>query len=544
MMRGKELNEGQKKRGLLLCMVMATCLALTGCATFGPILLNKAVILYDDSVLQAEQQLLLLNIVRMHDEQPPHFTVANSISATYALSHTGGLASSFTGASAPHVYSYGSGLSLGTAISDNPTLTIAPMQGKDVSKRLLEPIDPAFVNMILLQQGGSKLDKMFRLACQGFFMLGPKDAKETFEGIKVKDSKGNIVKYDYPISKPYNLEDKDSVLKYFQHEGGFDKHQADCLSDEDGCLIENRPSRKLSEVASKRQDINNYELFRKLVLHIVAVAWSGHLYPFLLSFDLPIEGTFRTADELKKNGISIKDTMDALDKQYYLYEIPKSTTQTAGFVVTKRYSFTALADFDYALMEDKDKKALLEKIRKKDFVLDEFTKYDQSMIIVLLRGDPQTNRWPIYGYFTLRNFRQVLHFLAESLKDQLGYEKEYDILPSLFTTKMLDSLELRLKLPYGCLDNPALTLTIASRKIPTILPGDRLVDVDYHGESFWISSPPDQSAASLQQPEQGRQWENLHPLRWDKEVFSMLYEIFQFNRVEPAVSPPSISISK
>jgi hypothetical protein len=224
--------------------------------------------------------------------------------------------------------------------------------------------------------------------------------------------------------------------------------------------------------------------------------------------------------------------------------MPKPTTQTAGFVITKRYSFTALADFDYALMEDKDKKALLEKISsRKHFALDEFTKYDQSMIIILLRGDPE-NRWPIYGYFTLRNFRQLLHFLAENLKDQLGYESEYDVAPSLFTTKMLDSLKEKGDVHYGRLDNPALTLTITSRKIPTILPGDRLVDVDYHGESFWISSPPHQSGASLQQPEQGRQWDNPHPLRWDKEVFSMLYEIFQFNRVEPAVSPPSISISK
>jgi hypothetical protein len=517
-------------------MIMATCLTLTGCASFGPILLNKAVIKYDDSVLQAEQQLLLLNILRMHDDQPPHFTVASSVTATFALSHTAGLTSSMSGASHSRIYGYGSGLNLTTTVSDNPTITIAPMQGKDVAQRLLKPINDAFINMILLQQGGPKIDQMLRLTCQDFLMIGPKDAQKAFEGIPLKDSKGKMVKYKYPISYL-----KDSSLKDLQDKGGFKKEQARCLLREDGCYMENRPSKKLCEEASKRVDTYNYELFRQLVLHIRAVAWTGRLYAFPLFFDLPIEGTFRTADELKKNGINIKDTMDALDKQYYMHKMPEPATQTAGFIVTKRYSFTALTDFDYAAMKDKDKKALLARIQQ-DFELNEFTKYDQGMIIVLLRGDSK-NRWPIYGYFTVRNFRQVLHFLAESLKDQCGYGREYYVSPSKFTTDFLENVNKDSKekgeqlLQPGCLDNPELTLTITSRKIPTIPPSDRLVDVDYNGELFWISSPRDQGL-------QPREWDNPHPLRWDKEVFSMLYEIFQFSRVEPAVSPPSISISK
>ena len=51
-MKGKELNQSRNKRGSILWMVMVACLTLTGCASFGPISLNKAVIKYDDTVLR------------------------------------------------------------------------------------------------------------------------------------------------------------------------------------------------------------------------------------------------------------------------------------------------------------------------------------------------------------------------------------------------------------------------------------------------------------------------------------------------------------
>jgi hypothetical protein len=528
-MKGTELKQSRNKRGSFLWMVMAAYLALTGCASYGPMVLNKAVIHYDDSVLQSEQQLLLINIIRMHDDQPPHFTIASSIAATFELAHSTGLTSSFSSNSATNIYTYGTGISLGTTVSDKPTITIAPMQGKDVAQRLLKPIDTTFVNTILLQQSGRKLLQMIRLMGKDFLMIGPENAKKAFEGIplplKVKDSQGKLVKikYKYPMYSVKDLQDK----------GGFTKEQAGCLLDEDGCYLVNSPPRIPLEDTIKRVDINNYELFRKVALHLRAMALSGRLQVFILCFDLPaegIEGTFRAAKTLEAK--DIKDTLDAFEKQYRW----KKVTEGKGFRLTKRYPFTALTDFDYAKMEEKDKKALLKRIQG-DLGLDEAIKFDEGMIIVLLRGDDK-NQWPIYGLFTLRNFRQTLQFLAESLKDQRGYGREYDVAPSQFTTELLE----KEKLQPRCLDNPPLTLAITSRMIPTIPPRDGVVDVDYKGELFWVSSSPGQTGAPPQPPE--RKWDNPHPPRWDKEVFSMLYEIFQFNRIEPAVSPPSISISK
>ncbi len=431
---------------------------------------------------------------------------------------------------------------------------------------------------------------MLRLIGRDFLMIGPTYAQKTYEKfplkvIKNKGEKDTVIYYHYP----------NYYLKDLQDKGGFTEVEARCLTD-DMCFSVNRPWR-IQKDEIERIDINRYKLFRKLVLHVRAMALSGGLFVSLPCFDVPVDGTDRTAEDIKKVGIA--DTIGALEKQYRWEKTTKQGTEKEGFaltgksdgevkdafmaandlkgkdmkdtsaalegryhwkkttkpgeketafILTKRYSVTALSDFDMEKMDPNDKKELLQTIQK-DFELDDAAKFDEGMIIVLLRGyqdgqdDREDNRWPIYGYFSLRNFRQVLQFLSENLEYQIGYEREYDVAPSGFTTKLLNEIDKKEKLPDRCLDNPALTLTITSKKTPS---RDRFVDVDYNGELFWISSPSDQPDASLQptKPEPVTPWEERHPGRWDKEVFSMLYEIFQFNRIEPAVSPPLISITK
>lgn len=485
-MKGKELGESRSNRRSLLWVVMASWLTLTGCARFGPILLNKAVIQYDRTVLESEQQLLLLNIIRLHDDQPPHFTVASDIKATFLLSSNGGVTSAMTRNQGPTRSSptnaYGPfSLSLGGIVSDSPTITIAPMQGKEFANRLLRPIDVRFVDTIFLQQGGTKIDKLMRLGSRGFLMMSPEVTQELFESKYSGDER---------------------VVNYLKSKGCFkDK-------DERQCFLVNAPPMIAAEDKTERANGHSYELFREVVIHLKAMALSGRLQVFPLNFDIPIEGTFRTTQPL--NGTGIKDTIDASEKQYFWDET--SRDKEKGFLLAKRYEVTAITDFDFA-REVKDKEAFLRRVQR-DLELDESLKLGEAVIIVLVQGD-QKNHWPIYGLFWLRNFREVLQFLGESLKDQPGYAREYDVAPNRFTEE----------LGAGKVYNPALTLTIMSETIPTVRPRDRIVDVDYKGESFWISSST------------GGQ-------RWDKEVFSMLYEIFQFNRVEPAVSPPLISISK
>ena len=451
MMKGKELNEIRNKRGPLLCIVLSAFLILTGCASFGSISLNKAVIKYDNTVLQSEQEILLLNIIRMHYDQPPHFTAASSIAATFTLSYAGGSNSSFTNNTKPAnspAYTSASGLTLGATVSENPTITITPMQGKDFAQRLLQPIDTKFVSTILLQQGGNKIDKMLRLISSSFYMVGPKDTKSLFERIS-KDLKEKTT-YGYPFTsledqleglspeQSKTLEKKNNqTLKDLQVRGGFTDEEAKCLLG-DRCFIENKPSiYKLSDTSlisavplnDTQTDEWLYGLFRKIVLHLKTLVMGGGapLMMCSLDFDVPnegITGTLRNdlADE------EIKDTINLFEKQYYWKEV----TQGKGFIVQKRYSINAITDFDFANLSHSDKEEILTKIQK-DLDLNEHMNFGESVIIVLLRGD-KDNRWPIYGFFTVRNFRQVLQFLAESLIiNKPGYEIEKDVMPSKFT---------------------------------------------------------------------------------------------------------------
>ena len=83
---GIEVDQRRNKIRILLWMVVAACVAFAGCSTMGPITLKHAVLAYDSNVLSSQQKLLLVNIVRMHDDQPPHFTVSNDIKATFKVS--------------------------------------------------------------------------------------------------------------------------------------------------------------------------------------------------------------------------------------------------------------------------------------------------------------------------------------------------------------------------------------------------------------------------------------------------------------------------
>ncbi len=665
-MKEEQLNQRRIKRGLLLWMVVAVYLILTGCANFGSYSLNQAVIKYDNSVLQSEQQVLLSNIIRMHDDQPPHFTVASSISATFTLTGTGTLGplsigssgiNTSTGIGTSHTSS--GSLSLGTTVSESPLITISPMQGKDYAERLLKPIDTKFVTTHLMQRSEPILDKMLRLIGKNFYLMGPTSTKEIFDKVKniplrdfkllpLTNSEGEIVYYKYPffntgglnnVWKDFrdfkdkkekelkelrkqeidlkdlkdnekelkelrkqeidlkDLKDNEKELKELRKQeidlkksineeknkfhklivdekraeledkGGFTPDEADCILDtSDGCYMENKPQIIPEGEKNRRKDTRHYELFRKLVLYIQAMALTNRLSVSSIDFYVPEEGTFKASDDSKSKPIAggdattkqdccckdntstsksdnFADIVGALEKNYNWQDAKMTVNdiEKNGSMLTKRYSIIAITDFDFDDMTIEDRKGLIKKIQD-DFELNAEINLDEGMIIVLFRGDPDKTidysySWPIYGYFTVRNFNQVLQFVAESLEDRPGYAREYNVSPSKFTEKLLckfmDALakdaSAKEELPRLRLDNPELTLTITSGATS---PKDSLVDVNYNDKNCWIS--PLQGEIGL--------YVNPYPRRWNGQVFKMLYEMFQFNRNEPAVSTPTVSI--
>jgi len=108
--------------------------AQSGCVS--PLAINRAVLAYDQSVTKAENELLLINLLRMRDEEPPHFSIMSSIAATFDFRVRGGLIGQ-----ALHDDFFG--VNLGSEAAENPTATIIPVQGEEFTRRVLLPLDHA-----------------------------------------------------------------------------------------------------------------------------------------------------------------------------------------------------------------------------------------------------------------------------------------------------------------------------------------------------------------------------------------------------------------
>src|SRR5215813_7764859 len=59
--------------------LVAAAVVCSGC--LGPVSLHEAVLGYDQTVSRLERELLLVNIARLRDGLPAHFTVTSSIAA-------------------------------------------------------------------------------------------------------------------------------------------------------------------------------------------------------------------------------------------------------------------------------------------------------------------------------------------------------------------------------------------------------------------------------------------------------------------------------
>ena len=132
--------------------------ALAGCA--GPPALERAVIGYDQTTAKLEQQLLLLNIARIHAGEPIHFTKTSSIAATFDWSTNIG-ASGQTENPGSDLFR----LNLGASASENPTFSIIPISGEEFTKRILTPFEETTLNFSVFW--GVRLEQALRLLTNG-----------------------------------------------------------------------------------------------------------------------------------------------------------------------------------------------------------------------------------------------------------------------------------------------------------------------------------------------------------------------------------------
>ena len=133
--------------------ILALC-GLQGC--FSPMALDHAVIEYDKATTDILSKLLLLNIARSHQHQPMHFTGVSNIAATFNFQFNAGATPAFTGETGSLMTPV-----FGGTISENPTISIVPIEGEEFTRRLLTPFQENKLTMLLRQ--GVDVDLILRL---------------------------------------------------------------------------------------------------------------------------------------------------------------------------------------------------------------------------------------------------------------------------------------------------------------------------------------------------------------------------------------------
>ncbi len=144
-------------------LLLVLTFAMAGCT--GPELLHKSVIGYDETISTIEREMLLINIARRHRNIPLHFTVTSGIAATFDYEKSVGFVGRVfeRASSGDGVSNYA--LNLGMKLSENPTLSIVPMQGNEFTERILAPLEEDKFEFLVFQ--GEAIDMAMRLMGRG-----------------------------------------------------------------------------------------------------------------------------------------------------------------------------------------------------------------------------------------------------------------------------------------------------------------------------------------------------------------------------------------
>jgi len=160
------------------CLIIMALCGLQGCLS--PMALDHAVIEYDKTSTDILSKLILLNIARSHQHQPMHFTGVSNIAATFNFQFNAGATPALTGENGSLMTPV-----FGGTMSENPTISIVPIEGEEFTRRLLTPFQENKLTLLLRQ--GADVDLILRLLAgelringgkqQGIYYNKPNDAK-------------------------------------------------------------------------------------------------------------------------------------------------------------------------------------------------------------------------------------------------------------------------------------------------------------------------------------------------------------------------------
>lgn len=143
----------------VLPLFLACALVLTGC--MGPVSLHEAVLGYDETISRLDTEMLLINIARTHHSLPTHFTVTSAIAASFNYSASLGFSGNYLEPAGLDSHSF----SVGASVAENPTLSIAPVQGEEFTSRMLSPMGESKFMFLIFQ--GVPIDMVMRIMADG-----------------------------------------------------------------------------------------------------------------------------------------------------------------------------------------------------------------------------------------------------------------------------------------------------------------------------------------------------------------------------------------
>ena len=136
---------------------------------------------YDQTTSDIQSQQLLLNIARAHQHQPLHFTGVSNIAATFNFQFNAGATPAMTGEAGSLMTPI-----FGGTVSENPTISIVPIEGEEFTRRLLAPFQESKLTMLLRQ--GADVDLVLRLLAGELRIKG--NAPETVYNNRPSDTEG------------------------------------------------------------------------------------------------------------------------------------------------------------------------------------------------------------------------------------------------------------------------------------------------------------------------------------------------------------------
>ena len=150
-------NAAMQRQTPYFLLILTLGTMLSGCqSTFGPQALERTHPAYNEAIIASVNEQMLQNLVRLRYRDVAFFLEIGSVTASLSLRANAGV-----GASLDFGGSDSLKPDLGISYADNPTVSYSPLQGENLLKSLLSPLQ--LESILVLTQSGWSISRVFGL---------------------------------------------------------------------------------------------------------------------------------------------------------------------------------------------------------------------------------------------------------------------------------------------------------------------------------------------------------------------------------------------